>query len=138
MSAPQTRLINAVVTSAGLMQKTVKVRIGTQKWNKKVRKYFNHHTFLLVHDPRSSLRTGDIIEISPGWRISRHVRHVVNRIIAPFGEPVEARPAVLSEVERLEERRRKKEEKDRRRGKLGEVLEGEKAEAQKQTGTVTA
>ena len=32
------RAINAVVTSAGLMQKTVKVRIGTKKWNKKVRK----------------------------------------------------------------------------------------------------
>jgi hypothetical protein len=38
MSAPQSRVINAVVLTAGLMQKTVKVRIGGQKWNKHVRK----------------------------------------------------------------------------------------------------
>lgn len=90
-----------------------------------------------MHDPRSSLRTGDIIEISPGWRISRNVRHVVNRIIAPFGEPIEARPSVMSEVERVQERRRKKEDKDRRRGKLGELLEGE-GEVKAEAKTVTA
>lgn len=73
---------------------------------------------MLVHDPRSSLRAGDIIEISAGWRVSKNVRHVVSRILAPFGEPIEARPPVLSEVERLEERRKKKEEKDIRRGKI--------------------
>lgn len=48
------RAINAVVTSAGLMQKTVKVRIGTQKWNKKVRKV--RITFLVPSQlPFSSL-----------------------------------------------------------------------------------
>lgn len=71
-----------------------------------------------MHDPRSSLRAGDIIEISSGWRVSKSVRHVVSRIIAPFGEPIEARPAVMTEVERLEERRKKKEAKDLRRGKI--------------------
>lgn len=72
-----------------------------------------------MHDPRSSLRAGDIIEISSGWRVSKSVRHVVSRIIAPFGEPIESRPAVMTEVERLEERRKKKEAKDLRRGKIG-------------------
>jgi hypothetical protein len=33
-----TRQINAVVVSAGLMQKTVKVRIGVQQWNAHIRK----------------------------------------------------------------------------------------------------
>ncbi|KAL5354370.1 hypothetical protein V496_10612 [Pseudogymnoascus sp. VKM F-4515 (FW-2607)] len=120
MSAPQqSRVINAVVLTAGLMEKTVKVRVGGQKWNKHVRKYFNHPKTYLVHDPRSSLRAGDIIEISSGWRVSKSVRHVVSRIIAPFGEPIEARPSVMTEVELLEERRKKKEAKDLRRGKTG-------------------
>lgn len=73
----------------------------------------------MVHDPRSSLRAGDIIEISSGWRVSKSVRHVVSRIIAPFGEPIEARPSVMTEVERLEERRLKKEAKQLRRAKIG-------------------
>ena len=38
MSAPQSRVINAIVLTAGLMEKTVKVRVGGQKWNKHVRK----------------------------------------------------------------------------------------------------
>ncbi|KFY10898.1 hypothetical protein V492_04785 [Pseudogymnoascus sp. VKM F-4246] len=163
MSAPQSRVINAVVLTAGLMEKTVKVRVGGQKWNKHVRKvryplhtaclelllsgyallkeplrqrmpmlivtlqYFNYPKTYLVHDPRSSLRAGDIIEISPGWRVSKHVRHVVSRIIAPFGEPIEARPSVMTEVERLEERRLKREAKDLRKGKIG--AEGKIAES---------
>ena len=50
-----TRAINAVVTSAGLMQKTVKVRIGTQKWNKKVRKVCTTLPLLLPNASRTSL-----------------------------------------------------------------------------------
>jgi small subunit ribosomal protein S17 len=37
------RTINAVVVSAGLMQKTVKVRIGAQQWNSHIRKVFPSH-----------------------------------------------------------------------------------------------
>jgi len=113
------RTINAVVVSAGPMQKTVKVRIGTQQWNRHIRKHFNSTTHLLVHDPASSLRVGDIIAISPGWRVSKHVHHVVQSIIAPFGPPVEERPPVPTEEERLRERARKKEEKDKRRDEEG-------------------
>lgn len=32
------RELHGVVVSAGLMQKTVKVRVGGQKWNKRVQK----------------------------------------------------------------------------------------------------
>jgi hypothetical protein len=37
---PTERLINAVVISSGLMEKTVKVRIASQKWNAHIRKVF--------------------------------------------------------------------------------------------------
>ena len=91
--------------------------------------HFNRTSHLLVHDPKSSLRTGDIISISPGWRVSKQVHHVVNSIIAPFGEPIESRPAVPSEEERLlerEEKRRKKEEmrSAKREGSVDELPSG--------------
>jgi small subunit ribosomal protein S17 len=44
------------------------------------------------------------------------VHHVVNSIIAPFGEPIEARPPIPTEEERLAERLRKRMAKDERRG----------------------
>jgi small subunit ribosomal protein S17 len=158
------RTLTAVVVSAGLMQKTVKVRIGTQQWNSHIRKvdaylpfplfcshaplsfqsftllvltpfnhitnsirlkHFNRATRLLVHDPASSLRTGDVIMIQPGWRVSKHVHHVVSSIIAPFGTPIEERPPVPTEEERLRERARRKAEKDAR--KLKRLAEGEGA-----------
>jgi ribosomal protein S17 len=42
MTAPIARSINAVVVSAGLMQKTVKVRIGTKKWHSHIGKVIHH------------------------------------------------------------------------------------------------
>ncbi|PSS09242.1 hypothetical protein M430DRAFT_77556, partial [Amorphotheca resinae ATCC 22711] len=118
MAQQASKQINAVVVSAGLMQKTVKVRVGDQKWNNHIRKYFNRKAHLLVHDPRESLRVGDIVAITPGWRASKHVHHVVSSIIAPFGEPIEARPPVPTEEERVAERearRLAKAERKRRR-----------------------
>jgi hypothetical protein len=38
IAASVTRQTNAVVISAGLMEKTVKVRVGVQKWNKHIGK----------------------------------------------------------------------------------------------------
>ncbi|CZR57591.1 related to ribosomal protein [Phialocephala subalpina] len=99
LAASASRQINAVVVSAGLMEKT----------------HFNRTSHLLVHDPASSLRIGDIISISPGWRASKHVHHVVNSILAPFGDPIEARPKVPSEEERLAMREEKRAAKEERR-----------------------
>jgi len=125
LAASASRQMNAVVVSSGLMAKTVKVRIGVQKWNKLIQKDFNKTSNLLVHDPRSSLRTGDIISISSGWRVSKNVHHVVRKIVAPFGEPIEARPAVPSEEERLEERALKRAAKEVRRFAARVVVEEE-------------
>jgi small subunit ribosomal protein S17 len=57
-----------------------------------------------------------VISISNGWRVSKQVHHVVNHIIAPYGEPIEARPAVPTLEERLNAERIKRLEKDARRG----------------------
>ncbi|POS82292.1 hypothetical protein EPUL_005950, partial [Erysiphe pulchra] len=100
--------IPAVVISAGLMQKTVKARTGMQEWNSRIKKNFNRHKDVLVHDPNDSLRTGDIISISSGMRVSKTVRHTVENIIAPFGTPIEDRPPIPTYEERriLQEQKR--------------------------------
>jgi len=69
----------------------------------------------MVSDPRNSLHEGDVIEFSSGAPKSRRVRHVVERIIAPFGVSIEERPTVMSREEREEERARKRAEKLQRR-----------------------
>ncbi|TQS38282.1 hypothetical protein Golomagni_01217 [Golovinomyces magnicellulatus] len=117
------RSIPAVVISAGLMQKTVKVRIGVQQWDSLIKKMdvnekksprlyiqnnFNRSRNVLVHDPNDSLRTGDIISISPGWRISKSVRHIVDKLVAPFGTPAEERPPILTFRQRMEQREEKR------------------------------
>ncbi|CAK7244496.1 MAG: hypothetical protein STHCBS139747_006037 [Sporothrix thermara] len=109
------RELHGVVVSAGLMQKTVKVRVGGREWNPLVKKHFNKPKSYLVHDPNDSLRTGDVVAISPGWRMSQHKRHVVKRIIAPAQIPVEERPPVPTEEERWAEAIAKRAAKDERR-----------------------
>ncbi|KAG6004779.1 hypothetical protein E4U21_000779 [Claviceps maximensis] len=107
--------LHGVVVSAGLMERTVKVRVGGQKWNKEVHKWFpvpKHH---LVHDPNSSLRTGDVISIVPGWPTSRRKRHVVKHIIAPFGSSISERPPVPTLEERIADRESRKAAKEARK-----------------------
>ncbi|ODA78125.1 hypothetical protein RJ55_06728 [Drechmeria coniospora] len=107
--------LHGVVVSAGLMHKTVKVRVGGQLWNEVVKKCFADPKDYLVHDPNSSLRNGDVVSIVPGWPTSRHKRHVVKHIIAPFGIPIAQRPLVPTLEERIAAREAKKESKDERR-----------------------
>ncbi|KAI9904543.1 hypothetical protein N3K66_001072 [Trichothecium roseum] len=120
-----THELHGVVVSAGLMQKTVKVRVGGQKWNKIVNKHFPDPKNYLVHDPNSSLRTGDVVSIVPGWPTSQHKRHVVKQIIAPRGVPIEERPPVPTLEERIEEREAKKAAKDARRLARRQAAEAE-------------
>lgn len=47
----------------------------------------------------------------------------MRKIIAPFGEPIEGRPAVPTEEERLAERAERRREKDLRRGKVVKGVE---------------
>ena len=91
--------------------------------------HYNHYDKLLVHDPRSSLRAGDVVSISSGVRRSKHVKHIVRSIIAPFGEPIEARPPIPSINEVVAEMDEKKRLKDER--KKQRLLE-EKSSAQEE------
>lgn len=70
-------------------------------------KYFNRRRNHLVHDPNNSLRIGDVVAITAGSRVAKHVHHVVTKIIAPFEIPIEERPPIPT----IEERIAAKEEK---------------------------
>ncbi|KAG9250138.1 uncharacterized protein F5Z01DRAFT_602815, partial [Emericellopsis atlantica] len=107
--------LHGVVVSAGLMDKTAKVRTGGQVWNSIVNKWFADPKHYLVHDPKSSLRTGDVVSIMPGWPTAQHKRHVVKRIIAPYGVPISERPPIPTLQELIAEREAKKAAKDERR-----------------------
>ncbi|RYO86700.1 hypothetical protein DL766_005814 [Monosporascus sp. MC13-8B] len=111
---------HGIVVSAGKMDKTVKVRLGGIRYEPRVQKYFKVPRYKLVHDPCNSLRQGDVVAISPSWRESQHVRHVVKHIIAPYGPPIDGRPPVPTLEERLAERAAKRAAKDERRRLLRE------------------
>ncbi|GAB7344407.1 hypothetical protein MBLNU457_2259t1 [Dothideomycetes sp. NU457] len=81
MPKPEKRIVGIVV-DAGKMDKTVK--------------NFNSNTNKLVHDPANSIRKGDVISLRPHYA-SKHARHIVHEIISPFGEPISARPPLLTE-----------------------------------------
>ena len=98
--------------------------------------HYNHYSQHLVHDPRSSLRAGDVVSICPGVRRSKHVKHIVRNIIAPFGEPIEARPPIPSiqeVVAEMEEKKRLKDERKRQRLLAEKSLQDE-ANASKKLG----
>lgn len=116
-------LKRGTVTSVGLMSKTVRVAYQHREWDRKIRKYYPKTTTYLVHDPRNSLREGDVIEFSSGAPRAPNVRHVVERIISPFGSAVEDRPAVPTRAEREEEMVQKRMVKLMR--KAGKVAEQE-------------
>ncbi|KAJ5898800.1 Nucleic acid-binding OB-fold [Penicillium taxi] len=97
-------LKTGTVTSVGRMERTVTVTYRHSTWDKRIRKYYPVETRYLVSDPRDSLREGDVIEFSSGAPKSRHVHHIVERIITPFAVPIEERPAVMSRAELEKER----------------------------------
>ncbi|KAL2170396.1 hypothetical protein VTG60DRAFT_4882 [Thermothelomyces hinnuleus] len=120
------RELHGVVVTAGTMDKTVKVRVGGQRWNSFVQKFFDDPKTHLVHDPNNSLRLGDVVAITPGWRVSKTKRHVVKHIIAPgSGVPIEDRPPIPTEEERHAERAARRAAKEQRRSikKMAEQVE---------------
>jgi len=62
--------------------------------------YFASHTNYLVHDPNSSLIAGDVVELHR-LKHSKHVHHVIGKLITPFGVPVSQRPPIPTADERL-------------------------------------
>ncbi|KAI2627502.1 nucleic acid-binding protein [Hypoxylon sp. NC1633] len=110
-----TKEMHGVVVSAGRMDKTVKVRLGGQRWEPKVQKFFKEPRFRLVHDPANSVCQGDVVAITPSWRVSQHVRHVVKYIIAPYGDAIDQRPPIPTLEERIAEKVAKRAAKDERK-----------------------
>lgn len=94
--------------------------------NPQIFQFFDDPKTHLVHDPNNSLRLGDVVAITPGWRVSKTKRHVVKHIIAPgSGIPIEARPPIPTEEERHAERAARRAAKEQRRSirKLAEQVE---------------
>ena len=95
--------------------------------------HFPSQTTHLVSDPTSSLVTGDVVRIASGWRTSKHIRHVVTSIVAPFGSPVEDRPPILTEEQRMELRIKQRLMKDVRAAQSGRQVSLQRlAEARRQ------
>jgi small subunit ribosomal protein S17 len=67
------------------------------------------------------LRTGDVVSIVPGWPTSKHKRHVVKKIIAPYGTPTEERPPIPTLEERIAEREAQQAAKRERRAHAKEA-----------------
>jgi hypothetical protein len=82
--------------------------------------YYN----VLVNDPNSSVREGDIITMTPE-RHSKHVMHTVSQIVAPYGIPISQRPPLATPEEResayLEKRVRKLERRRKSEASSGVV-----------------
>ncbi|KAL8812603.1 MAG: hypothetical protein Q9223_001150 [Gallowayella weberi] len=91
---PPPKFLCGVVVSAGRMMKAVKVRSVKQVYDKFLRKHYTAYQSHLVSDPNSSLRTGDVVRIAARPPASKHIRHVVTEIVAPWGPPAEERPPI--------------------------------------------
>lgn len=88
------------------------------------RQYFQTYRNHLVHDPNSSLATGDVVELHR-LRVSKQVEHVVARIVSPFGTPIEERPPIPTPDERLAAYKEKRFAKLRRRDLRERAADGD-------------
>jgi small subunit ribosomal protein S17 len=73
------------------------------------------------------------VRITSGYRTSTAIHHVVTSIVAPFGEPVENRPPVLSQAQLDEQRIQQRLLKDVRSAERGREASVQRlAQARKQ------
>ncbi|CCC09436.1 hypothetical protein SMACR_08309 [Sordaria macrospora] len=121
------RELHGVVVTSGLMDKTVKVRVGGQKFNRFLQKHFDDPKQYLVHDPNNSLRTGDVVAIMPGFITSKSKRHVVKHIIAPSDTPIEERLPIPSLDELWDAKEAQKAAKEERKVLREKIEAAEKA-----------
>lgn len=101
-----------IVVSAGLMRKTVKVRVTRPVFNRRVQKTFAHHVDHLVHDPSSAARLGDVVSIQSGYRASKQVKHLLSAVLTPMGASTEERPSIPTAEELLGQRKAKRAARD--------------------------
>ncbi|KAL8804491.1 MAG: hypothetical protein Q9182_002498 [Xanthomendoza sp. 2 TL-2023] len=129
---PPPKFLCGVVVSAGKMMKAVKVRSVKQIYDKFLRKHYTAYQSHLVSDPNSSLRTGDVVRIAARPPASKHLRHVVTQIVAPWGPPAEERPPIPTLEELDAQKKAKRKAKTARRSARRKASEGDgKAETPK-------
>ncbi|CCD26674.1 mitochondrial 37S ribosomal protein uS17m NDAI_0I01050 [Naumovozyma dairenensis CBS 421] len=75
-----------LVVSQGKMQKTVKVRVETKVFNKRVNKELFHRKDYLVHDEGEISREGDMVRIESTRPISKHKFFAIAEIIKNSGQ----------------------------------------------------
>lgn len=88
--------------------------------------HFQTYESHLVSDPTNSLRNGDVVRIASGWHASKHIKHRVTEIVAPWGPPIDERPKIPSDEEILAMKEAKKAAKMERRAQRrdrGEISE---------------
>ena len=73
------------VIKHGLINKTVTVRVTSQVWNNKYKRFLNHHHNKLVHDEINYCVTGDKVIIKSCPKLSKQKFYYVKNIIKPFG-----------------------------------------------------
>ncbi|KAG8529320.1 uncharacterized protein KY384_005956 [Bacidia gigantensis] len=119
--ATSTKQLCGVVISSGKMMRAIKVRTSKQVYNSFLKKHFVNYDNHLVSDPTEATRTGDVVRITTEGQVSRHIRHVVTEIVAPWGSEIHERPAVLSGQQRKAVKDEKYRAKLERRGKVAQL-----------------
>lgn len=72
------------VIKHGLINKTVTVRVSSQRWNSKYKLYLHSHKNKLVHDDTNYCVTGDKVIIKSCVRLSKQKAYYVKNIIKAF------------------------------------------------------
>ncbi|CAL8577807.1 hypothetical protein XPA_003622 [Xanthoria parietina] len=129
MPAPP-QVLCGVVVSAGRMMKAVKVRTVKQVYDSFLQKHYTAYQSHLVSDPNSSLRTGDVVRIAARPPASKHIRHVVTDIIAPWGPPAAERPPIPSLEDLDAQYRAKRDARVARRTQKAEAPRADRTGAQ--------
>jgi ribosomal protein S17 len=95
------------------MSKTVQITYNTQSFDDWLKRYTQHPTRILAHEPTGYLRVGDVVHFArftPATMADRFetgkldrrgggVRCEVHRVVTPFGEAVEQRKELKGEGE---------------------------------------
>lgn len=75
-----------IVISQGKMQKTVKVRVETKKFNKRINKELLQRKDYMVHDEGEVAREGDMVRIESTRPLSKHKYFAIAEIIRNKGQ----------------------------------------------------
>jgi len=98
-TAPPKTLRGRVATDG--MQKSVTVTVPYYQYYPKIQKYIRRHRKFMAHDEHDECRVGDLVEISPVPRLSKHKHFCVSKIVIAtrLGTdplfPIEAMPPTL-------------------------------------------